>query len=508
MAGIRMAAKIGALALTAASIVFVVSSSRSISAQTDDWTPPYPMLLSADRALAFVRASDRDLPYVPGEVLVRFRDGLGPEAQQRALMAVRSRPAPGDLRWIGDVAVLTDRTEPDAEILAAQLSAQPEVEIAEPNYLYHISTTPNDPGFMQRQWNLRALDMQRAWDINPGANDTIIAAVLDTGITEVSRSFSFMTWNGRAIQTVSVPYAVNPDFKASRLVKSRDLVFWDGPVLDMHGHGSHVASTIGEDTNNSIADAGIAYKVKLMPVKVCVGYWEVQFALSASGYRGFVPPDVGGCGTSEIAEGLRYAADNGAKVINLSLGGREPSAIIRDALAYAVGKGAFVAIAAGNEYEDGNPVEYPAAYAADIDGVMSVGAVGPSLARAYYSSTGAHLEIAAPGGNDREGGAAGMIWQATILRNDSSPLSVISPRFDRYAELADEGTSMASPHVAGIAALLISQGVTDPAAVETVIRKTARFLGTPDTRTPGRNEEYGFGLIQPRTALRGLGLSR
>jgi len=508
MTSIRTAARVGVLALAAAAILLTLSSPRTISAQTDDWSAPHPMLLTPERALALVRATDQNLDYVPGEVLVKFREGVGADGQQRAMTSLRSRPAPSDLRWVGDVAVLRDATEPDSTILAAQLSEQPEVESAHPNYIYHTSATPNDPGFSQRQWNLRALDMPRVWDINPGANDTIIAAVVDTGVTQVARAYAFQTWNGRATQTVAVPFAINPDFDGSRIVKPRDFVFWDGPVLDMHGHGTHVASTIGEDTNNSIADAGIAYKVKLMPVKVCVGFWEVQFALSASGFRGFVPANVGGCPESEIADGIRYAADNGAKVINLSLGGPEPSDVIRDALKYAVDKGAFVAIAMGNEYGDGNPVEYPAAYAADIDGVMSVGSVGPSLTRAYYSSTGSHIEISAPGGNDQEGGAAGMIWQATILRNDSTPMTIIAPRFDRYAETPFEGTSMATPHVVGIAALLMSQGVTDPAAVEAVIKKSARFLGEKNASTPGRNDEYGYGLIQPRPALRGFGLAK
>jgi serine protease len=176
---------------------------------------------------------------------------------------------------------------------------------------------------------------------------------------------------------------------------------------------------------------------------------------------------------------------------------------LRDALAYAVSKGAFVAIAMGNSHEKGDPVEYPAAYAADIDGVMSVGSVGPSLARAYYSSTGSHIEISAPGGNDREGGLSGMIWQGTILQSDSDPETVIFPRFDRYAETPFEGTSMAAPHVAGIAALIASQGVTAPAAIESLIKKTARDLGTP-----GRDSDYGYGLIQPRAALFGFGVAR
>ena len=140
----------------------------------------------------------------------------------------------------------------------------------------------------------------------------------------------------------------------------------------MQGHGTHVASTIGEDTNNSLAEAGIAYRVKLMPVKVCVGFWEVQFAMSASGYRGFVPADVGGCPTSEIAEGIRYAADNGAKVINLSLGGPAPSTTPSRRVELRVGKRRL------RRHLDGQRVRraatrviYPAAYAADLDGVMS-----------------------------------------------------------------------------------------------------------------------------------------
>jgi serine protease len=486
----------------------IAFSARSLAAQDGAWTPPYPMRLTADRALALVRATDRKLRYVPGEVLVRFRGDVGAAGRQRALAALRSQPSANDLHWIGDVALLRDNTELDPSVLVAQLTNQPEVASAEPNYLYRLHGTPNDPGFTERQWNLTALDMSRVWDINPGANDTIIAAVVDTGVTTVARSFTLRTWNGRAVQAVPIPFGVDPDLSAGRIVSAKDFMFWDGPVLDMEGHGTHVASTIGEDTNNSLAEAGIAYRVKLMPVKVCVGFWDVQFSLSASGYQGFAPRDVGGCPTSEIAAGIRYAADNGARVINLSLGGPDPSSLVHDALAYAVGKGAFIAISMGNEYEQGNPVDYPAADAAGLDGAMSVGSVGPSLTHAFYSNTGPHLEISAPGGNDREGGAAGVIWQSTIYRADSDPDTVVTPRFDRYAEAGYEGTSMAAPHVAGIAALIISQGVTKPAAVEKVIKNTARPLGTPDPATPHRNQDYGYGLIQPRAALLGSGLAK
>jgi serine protease len=272
-------------------------------------------------------------------------------------------------------------------------------------------------------------------------------------------------------------------------------------VVDTDGHGTHVSSTAGEDTNNDVAVAGIAYASKIMPLKACASYWDVQVAMSAAGIPGFTPLDEGGCPVSAIVQAIRFAADNGANVINLSLGGTGSSNAERDAITYAVGKGVFVAIAAGNEFEEGNPTEFPAAFAPSIDGAMSVAAVGRSLRRAFYSNTGSHIEIAAPGGDDRDGGIDGMIWQTTLSFFDSDPATVIFPRFDRYVETPYEGTSMASPHVAGVAALLMSQGVTKPAAVEALIRATARDLGST-----GRDNEFGYGLIQPRTALRGEGV--
>jgi serine protease len=185
----------------------------------------------------------------------------------------------------------------------------------------------------------------------------------------------------------------------------------------------------------------------------------------------------------------------------MSIGGTRANQPVFEALNYAVSKGVFISIAGGNEFEDGNPVEYPGAYAAVIDGVMSVGAIGRSMSRAFYSNTGSHIEIVAPGGNSRDGGSAGLIWQASIFDSDFDSVSVVFPRFDRYAETPLQGTSMATPHVAGIAALVMSQGVTNPAAVEALIKATARDLGAP-----GRDNEYGFGLIQPRAALRGVGV--
>jgi serine protease len=474
---------------------------ETVKAQANPALP----VVTAERALALVHAAERRVRYVPGELIVKFRAGATASQQRAALSVLRGRPSASEIQWIGDAALVHDEAEQDAELAAAILKSQPEVEYAEPNYLRHFEAAPTDPSY-SRQWNFTALDLPRAWDINAGATSSIVVAVVDTGVTTVERSFTASTWNGTQIESISVPFRVNPDFAPSRHTSPRDfataaLGAVAPAVVDLEGHGTHVSSTIGEDTNNTVAEAGIAYQTKLMPVKVCLAYWDIQFAYSAAGNRGFIPPDVGGCPTSAIVQGIRYAADNGANVINLSLGGPSPSTAERDAVAYAVDKGVFVAIAAGNGYEDGNPIEYPASYAASIDGAVAVGAVGRSLKRAFYSNTGSYVELVAPGGDPRDGGPDGMIWQATLLPTDSNPATIIFPRFDRYAEVAYAGTSMAAPHVAGLAALMMSQGVTKPAAIEALMKATALDLGAP-----GRDNEYGHGLIQPRAALRGTGV--
>jgi serine protease len=482
-------------------IGLAISTERPIRAQYHGL--PFEPLLSPERVAALVEALDRRLEYIPGEVLVKFQSGVTPGGQQRALMALRSRPSVGALTWTGDVALLRDDSQPDARILAAQLREQPEVAFAEPNYLGFSGTTPNDPGY-GAQWNLSALDMPRAWDIAPGGTPDIVVAVIDNGMTTVTQTFSMPLWTGSQMQTIQVPFATNPDLTTSRFVSPRDFAFWSGPVLDMNGHATHVAGTIAQSTNNSLAEAGVAYNVSLMPVKACTGWWDVQFLMSASGISGFAPVFSGTtCTTINTIAAIRYAADNGAKVINVSLIRFPNSAALRDAISYAVSRGAFVAISMGNDFENGNATNYPAAFAADIDGAMAVAAVGRSLNKAVYSNTGAYSEIAAPGGDFRDGGAAGGVVQETLVSSDSIPLSA-APRFDRYTPVPFQGTSMAAPHVAGAAALVMSRinGVT-PAGVEHILRSTARDIGAP-----GRDPEFGFGLVQPRAALFGLGINR
>jgi serine protease len=481
-------------------VVVVCVCLQSVAAQR---APRPAFLTTPEQRAAIELAAVRGLNYVPGEVIVKFRVGTTVAGQARALDALRSRPLPERLQWIAErTARLRVEGDTDSPAIAASLTRQPEVEYAHPNWLLTRNVIPNDTGYAAQQWNLPAINMPGAWDVNPGGAG-ITVAVIDTGMTSVTETYTFKTWDGEAIVSDAMPFAISPDFDPARIATGRDFVFWNGPVLDSDGHGTHVAGTVAQTTNNNLGYAGMAYAASVMPLKVCYSFWDVQILRSEAGELGYAPLDAGGCPVSAVTAAIRYAADNGAHVINLSLGGTDPSQAYLDALNYAVGRGVFVAMSAGNEFEDDNPTTYPASYATQVQGAMAVGAVGQSLSRAPYSTTGSFVEIVAPGGNGSDGGSAGLIWQAGLFFPDFDPEVVIFPRFDRYAGIGLQGTSMASPHVAGLAALLMSQGITSPAAVEAVITRTARDLGTK-----GRDNDFGAGLIEPRAALRGFGVVR
>jgi serine protease len=401
------------------------------------------------------------------------------------------------------VLLLPTPGEDDPERAAGILAQQPEVLWAQPNYIRRQHAVPTDPGYSS-QWHLDQINAPGAWDINPGGKGDLLVAVVDSGVTEVARSLVFRTWTGARFENVVIPYAPDPDLSEARFVPGRDFVFFSAqtPVLDMSGHGTHVAGTILQSTNNDVGYAGIAYNARLLPVKVCLSEWDLQLMLSNAGIPGFWTGG-GGCPDDAIVAGVKWAADQGARIINLSLGGPGDSPAHLEALRYAVGKGAFVTIAAGNNFEQGNQVESPAQYGRQIEGVITVGAVGRSMTRAFYSNTSSGTEVAAPGGSERDGGSAGLVYQYGIRESDFDFESVVKPRFDRYTTVAFQGTSMAAPHVAGVAALLYSQGVTNPAAIEAAIKRFARDLGTA-----GVDNEYGAGLVDARAALRGSGVAR
>lgn len=484
----------------------------SIGAAHLEWAPairaqqatlPYPLRMTSDQAQRIITAWNQRQSYVPGEVLVKFRSGLGVREMQSVLSMLRAAPDQRRETWIGNTLLVQSDADPESDAVAQQLSLQPEVEWVQPNYVRRFQSTPNDPGY-SRQWNFDAIKMPQAWDINPGASSAITVAVVDSGTTTTTTTLALPLWTGSRIETVPVPVAMDPDIPPARVAAGYDFIFWNGPVVDFVGHGTYVAGTVLQETNNNFALAGIAYKARLMPLKACLGYWELQIIQSVMGTPGKLDPSIDGfCTDVAIAQAIRYAADNGAQVVNVSLGAPQPAFLLDDAIRYATGRGTFVALAGGNSYEEGNPVEYPAAYALSIDGAMAVGAVGRSNRRAPYSSTGAHIEIVAPGGDFFDGGLAGLVYQTSLFPLDFDPFTTLVPRFDRYFDFPAAGTSISAPHVAGVAALLYSQGITKPSAIEAAMKRFAVDLGPA-----GRDDDFGAGLLDARASLRGLGVAR
>ena len=393
------------------------------------------------------------------EILVDLKDDATPDAIEKDLGIT--------LTLVDDTAKDTKlyraHVDParEAELIAA-LAARSDVEIAEPDSMMALAPGeegvrfdvdeatqpgfPNDPDY-KYQWHLKQIGMPEAWKLADG--NGVVVAVLDTGVGyEDYKNMHLL-----------------PDLKGLEFVKPYNFVGNNTHAGDDHGHGSHVTGTIAQITNNGIGVAGIARNVKIMPLKV----------LSA-----------GGSGSvAGIADAIRYAADNGAKVINMSLGGPFPSKVLAKAVKYAHDKGTTVICAAGNESK--GKVGYPAAY----PGAVAVSATQFDESVTFYSNYGKDIDIAAPGGNtqvDQNGdGKPDGVLQNTIVIGD--------PTRDGY--FAFMGTSMASPHAAGVAALVVGEGVTDPDQVEKILKESAR----KPANQKFDKDKYGAGIIDAPAAV-------
>lgn len=287
----------------------------------------------------------------------------------------------------------------------------------EPNRPTHALDV-SDPYFGY-QWDMHALDIEEAWTLSTGQG--ILVAVVDTGVSSRGED-------------------------TPHLVGGYDFVDGDSNPDDIEGHGTHVAGTIAQATDNGKGCVGMAPDASVLPVRVLGPY---------------------GGDTWTVARGIAYAVDEGADVINLSLGSAYGASVLEDAIDYAVAADVVVVAASGNE--SASVVGYPAAY----DGVIAVGATDQDGRVPFYSNGGSALDVVAPGSS---------ILQEYVDANSAG-----------YAYL--DGTSMASPHVAGLAALVLAAGA-DPADVGHLITSTATDLGPS-----GWDPESGYGQIDPVQAL-------
>lgn len=327
------------------------------------------------------------------------------------------------------------------------------IEQIEENFEYRIfEFVPDDPLY-QYQWNFKQVGAERAWDIATGRD--VVVAVIDTGVTVADDP-------SRGIK-------VGPDMKGVRTVPGYDFVDKSDFVFDGHGHGTHVAGTIAQATNNGYGVAGLAYESAIMPLRV----------LNSRGFGS----------VADIADAIRFAADNGAHVINMSLGGPLPSLVMKRAVSYANKKGVTIVAAAGNSGK--RAVSYPAAY----DEVFAVAATQYDQRTTFYSQWGDFVDIAAPGGNTRvdqngDGRPDGIM-------QETHPLG----KTDKHEFALYMGTSMASPHVAAAAAMVISTGITHPDRVKDILRRTADQSMRDQYESKEFEERYGAGLLQVDRAV-------
>jgi serine protease len=381
-------------------------------------------------------------PFFPGELLVKCKETVSPEREA----ALHRNFEVSEVRGGYDNSYQIISVSPGTEWEVAEAYAKrAEIEYAEPNYYYSLYAIPDDQ-FYPLQWNFPLINLPDAWDVSTG--DGVTVAVIDTGVNP----FGFDSFGRRLDNRVLLGY--------NAIWKTRG-------GLDLESHGTLVAGIIGQETNNGTGTAGIAFNAKILPVKVL---W-----LTGEGLN------------SWIIHGIRWAANHGADIINLSLGGFFRSRALEDAVNYAYEKGVTVVGAAGN---DGvGEVIYPAAF----ENCIAVGAVNYDKTLTDYSNYGETLDLVAPGGSltedQNDDGVGDGILQEGFMRS-----GFLNFEWNYWYAT---GTSMAAPHVAGVAALIKSRHPEyGPDEIREVLQDTAEDLGAP-----GWDERYGYGLVDAHAAV-------
>jgi type VII secretion-associated serine protease mycosin len=309
----------------------------------------------------------------------------------------------------------------DVAVLAQRFAAEGAVVFAEPNAIRLALRTPNDQ-LVPEQWSLRNIQAFDAWNITTGSN--VVVAVIDTGVSSSATDL------------------------AGKVLPGYNAILNNGESEDTHGHGTAVSGLIGAHADNTVGIAGVCWGCQILPVKVL---------------------DKSGSGQdADLVRGIRWAADHGAQVINLSLGGARESQSLQEAVVYAFNRGSVIVAAPGNDHRMGNFTNYPAAYPQ----VIAVGAVGTNDGVTSFSTTGSHIDVTAPGLD---------LW-------------TIAPGGD-YG--AFSGTSFSSCFVSGGAALVRSvRPDLGPSDVACILKASA-----DDKGQPGKDPEYGWGRVNLLRAL-------
>ncbi|SDY15046.1 type VII secretion-associated serine protease mycosin [Micromonospora pattaloongensis] len=383
--------------------------------------PPSAPKLDIEELPRPARPDERkETAYDPNSVLVRFKRGASAAAKDKALTGRGARSASA----VAGTGYVKVRTQGAATDMLRELRRDPAVESVSLDYRRHLTAVPNDPGYAYGDQNyLNTIRLPQAWDRTKGSATQVIA-VVDTGV-DVN----------------------HPDLKG-RTVPGYNAVTPGAAPTDSEGHGTMVAGIAAANTHNGVGVAGAAWTGRIMPIKV--------FGPGGTAFD------------SDIAEGIIWAADRGAKIINLSLGGPGTSSTLHDAVKYATSKGAVVVVAAGNEGDD--TPQYPAAYPE----VLAVGATDTAGALTDFSSWGDWIDVAAPGFGIVSTGPGNQYYIGS-------------------------GTSFAAPLVSGVAALVrTAYPSLTPAQVIARLKDTARDAGPR-----GIDPYYGNGVIDAFHAVGG-----
>ena len=403
--------------------------------------------------------------YARGELIVKFTADSQIDSEQKALAYLQSKTTyqPTSAVRIASTAIKNDtlglnRTyvlqSPDTEIdlidIAKKIGLDSKIEFAEPNYLNYITITPNDANF-SNQWALNNtgqtggthdddIDAPEAWDIQEG-NSNITIAVVDTGVD----------YNHDDLANNMLPGYDFVDLTGMSELSScadDDCLAEDNDPMDSHGHGTHVSGIIAAESNNSVGIAGVCPHCSIMPVRAG---WK-----TTSGG--------GALFNTDVDQAIRYAVDNDADIINMSIGGSE-SSLIQQAIQYAHNQGVILVAAAGN-----NNTQYKS-YPAGYENVIAVSATDHNDQKANFSNYGSWVDVAAPGVN-------------------------ILSTVPHHAYAAMSGTSMATPHVSGLVGLLLSNNPAFSSDdISTILHTGINALASATYAGTGRVNAYDDLLI-------------